>query len=70
MNHINKLLLLEDVSCIDFGLPEPDPTINDIKDDNKIPSISKKIFEYMFTILNQDQNYIFKQLINNIKLIL
>ena len=66
LNDINKLLLLEDVPYVDFGLPEPDPIINDVKYDSKITSINKEMFEDMFTKLNQDQKFIFKQLLNNI----
>ena len=65
LNHINNLLLLEDVSCKDFGLPEPEPIINDIKYDNNITSISKEMFENMFTKLNEDQKFIFNELVNN-----
>ena len=65
LNHINNLLLLEDVSCKDFGLPEPEPIINDIKYDNNVTSISKEMFENMFTKLNEDQKFIFNELVNN-----
>ena len=65
LNHINKLLLLEDISCKDFGLPEPEPIINDIKYDNIITSISKEMFEDIFTKLNRDKKFIFKELVNN-----
>lgn len=69
LNCINDILLKEDMSCKDFGLPEPDTNILEINSDiykGRI-LISKKIFDSMYLQLNKDQIYIFEQLINGSK---
>ena len=53
------------MSCKDFGLPEPDKLYISV-DNERINIIGcKKLFDWMYSDLNEDQKSIFNELINN-----
>ena len=60
LTHINDILLLEDMSCKTFGLPEPNLLKNvNIFCNNDDVLNSSKMFNDMFKQLNKDQKLIF-----------
>ena len=64
---INEILTLNEKSCTDFGLPEPNKTLktecNDINETNIL--YCKEMFTNMYTQLNSEQKYIFEKLLNS-----
>ena len=70
--HINQILSTEEMSCTNFGLPEPNENNVEKVDeyDFKFITSCKQEYESMYMKLNNDQKIIFNKIIydNNIKI--
>ena len=66
LSHINQILITEEISCKDFGLPEPTKLKMKKTDqcDVKVINYCEQTFNNMYHNLNVDQKYIFEQIIS------
>lgn len=65
--HLNKIFKTENMSCANYGLPEPKKSsINNNMDNTEI-NFCKDKFDTMFVLLNSDQKFIFNKIINSSK---
>ena len=64
---INNILSMEDMSCKDFGLPEPNLDLVHTENQNNQATLlyCQTMFNHMYNQLNVDQKLIFEKLINN-----
>ena len=66
LSHINQILITEEMSCKDFGLPEPNNFEIKTSDECDVEVINycKQKFNNMYGELNVDQKHIFEQIIS------
>ena len=66
LQHINEILKNEEMSCKDFGLPEPDEILDINNENNEENTLfCKQMFNNFFKQLNEDQKIIFTHILNN-----
>ena len=65
--HINQILITEELSCKNFGLPEPNENNISHTDEYvfKFVQYCEQKYESQYIQLNNDQNFIFNKIINS-----